>query len=52
MPDDTTETTQPKTPQPVPGSAEKLADKPPHNYDGGLPPPGLQSPSGQETPPT
>lgn len=49
MPDDTAETTQPKTPQPAPDAA-KLAEEPPHNYDG-LPPPGLPSPPGQETPP-
>ncbi len=50
MPDDTTETTQPKTPQPASDPVAKLVEEPPHNYDG-LSPPGLPSPPGQETPP-
>ena len=50
MPDDITDATPPKTPQPATDPVEKLLEEPPPNYDG-LPPPRLPSPPGQDVPP-
>ncbi len=50
MPDQTTGTSSPKPSEAEPDAEAKLVEEPPHNYDG-LPPPGLPTPPGQETPP-
>ena len=49
MPDDETRTTPAKPAHPASDPAGTLAEDTPQNYDG-LPPPGLPTPPGQETP--